>query len=263
MHALTVVATLPGGSWMFWIFGAFGWGWVSRGANTCGAMARTTPRVGAAAMDTEVLGFCRTVGLLTIEPVVAAEVCITVLVESHLLTTHPAGAVAAGAGFPPLSEGLVGVCIGGLTSVTVGAVFTGGWGGITGEVTGEEVVRIMAPDAAHAAAETGPLFTRVTAAWGLLAGTWHFTTTVPPFKVSPPAAAGFPASPSEETATNPLAAAELGWLCAGVRLGPAGDGVPSMLENVGPPSRTARHNSTHSCTTGGEGVVQNNSGETS
>lgn len=92
---------------------------------------------------TEVLKFCKTVGLLTVAvvPVATAEattcpapVCSTAFAESTLWrsrepaapATLAAGEAGAAAGLPPLCEALVGVCIGGLTSVTVGTVFAGG-----------------------------------------------------------------------------------------------------------------------------------------
>lgn len=90
--------------------------------------------------------FCKTVGLLTVAVVAVAAVeattpvCITVFVKSTLmrgpavLVTLAAGAAGTTVvGLPPLCEVLllaavvvVGVCIGGLTSVTVGTVFTQG-----------------------------------------------------------------------------------------------------------------------------------------
>ena len=111
---------------------------MSRGANTCGAIARIPPGGVAAIVDgTEVLKFCKTVGLLmvAIVPVATAEattcapVCIIAFVESNLLTSEPAVLVTLTAGdvktvvwLPPLCEVLA--CIGGLTSVTVGTLFT-------------------------------------------------------------------------------------------------------------------------------------------
>lgn len=113
---------------------------MSRGANTCGAIARIPPGGVAAIVEgTEVLKFCRTVGLLmvavvpdaTVEATTCAPACIIVFVESNLLTseaavlvTLTAGGVKTVIGLLPLCEVLVGVCIGGLTSVTVGTLFT-------------------------------------------------------------------------------------------------------------------------------------------
>lgn len=115
---------------------------MSRGANTCGAIARIPAGGVAAIVDgTEVLKFCRTVGLLrvavvpvaTVEATMCAPVSIIVFVESNLFTAEPAVLMTLTAadvktvvGLPPLCEEFVGVCIGGLTSVTVGTVFTEG-----------------------------------------------------------------------------------------------------------------------------------------
>lgn len=76
---------------------------------------------------TEVLKFCKTVGLLivavvpvaTADTTTCAPVCIIVFEPVVLVTLTVVG-------FPPLCEVLVGVCIGGLTSVTVGTLFTEG-----------------------------------------------------------------------------------------------------------------------------------------
>lgn len=112
---------------------------MSRGAKTCGAMARIPAGAGAAVADgTEVRTFCKTVGLLTaaVVPVVTTEVttctllvCNRGFVESSLLSIDPKVTAVGGAtvaGLPPLCEEMMGVCIGGLTSVTVGTLFTEG-----------------------------------------------------------------------------------------------------------------------------------------
>lgn len=73
------------------------------------------------------------VPVATVEATTWAPVCSIVFVESNLLTGEPVVLVTATAadvrtvvGLPALCEVLVGVCIGGLTSVTVGTVFTAG-----------------------------------------------------------------------------------------------------------------------------------------
>lgn len=121
---------------------------------------------------TEVLKFCRTVGLLTVAVVatVEATTCPPVLFtrEAAVLPTLTAADVKTVVGFPPLCEVMiVGVCIGGLTSVTVGTLFTD-------EITAlcaleVEQVRIIVLGVADRTAalplltETGPLLTSVTA----------------------------------------------------------------------------------------------------
>ena len=63
---------------MFWMFGAFCCGWVSRGVNTCGAIALIPPGAVAAIGDgTEVLKFCKTVGLLMVAVVPVAMLEVT------------------------------------------------------------------------------------------------------------------------------------------------------------------------------------------
>ncbi|TNN43114.1 Calcium-responsive transactivator [Liparis tanakae] len=107
---------LPGGSWMFWMFGALCCACASRGASTCGAMARIPPGGVAALGDgTEVLKFCNTVGLRVTEATTCAPACVIVFAGSGLCTCEPAAHVT------PAADG---VCIGGLASVTVGTVFT-------------------------------------------------------------------------------------------------------------------------------------------
>lgn len=106
-----------------------------------------------------------------------------VFVESNLLTTEAAVllTVAAGdvktvAGLPPLCEVMVEVCIGGLTSVTVGTLFTEGWDEITALCALVKEVRITLivlgaadkPSAPPLLTETGPLLTSVTAGCELL-----------------------------------------------------------------------------------------------
>lgn len=52
---------------MFWMFGAFCCGWVSRGANVCGAIVLIPPGGATAIVDgSEFLKFCKTIGLLMV-----------------------------------------------------------------------------------------------------------------------------------------------------------------------------------------------------
>lgn len=135
-------------------------------------MVRIPPgAVTAMAGEAEVLRLCRTGGLLTVVPVPPVEattwtpVCTIVLVESVLLTAvEPVVAqvtlalgedVTAVAGLPALCVSLE-VCTGGLTSVTVGTVFT------AAEVTAfcalkVPVVRTTVPAAPSLLSGAGPL----------------------------------------------------------------------------------------------------------
>lgn len=76
----------------------------------------------------EVLKVCKTVGLLMLAAVDATTcppVWIIVLVASTLLRGEPVGLLTVTAvGAVRLCEELEGVCIGGLTSVTVGTLFS-------------------------------------------------------------------------------------------------------------------------------------------
>lgn len=89
-----------------------------------------------------------------------------------MLVTLTDGDVKTVVGLPVLGEGFMEVCIGGLTSVTVGTVFTEGWDEITDEVTtfcAFKVARIIVlgapgrPAALGLLTETGPLLRSVTA----------------------------------------------------------------------------------------------------
>lgn len=250
---------------MFWMFAAFAWGWVSRGANTCWVRGRTPPVGVVAIVDgTEVLKVCKIVGLLTVAvaPVAAVEttmcppVWIVVLVESSLLRGDPDVLLTATAvgvrtveGLPPLCEVLEGVCIGGLTSVTVGTLFAVCWVEITVFCVLVGQVRIIVLGVASDTAvlslltEIGPLLTCETAGcelWPLEStdpppGIWQFTSTVLPFKVWTAVVPVLPTTDvaSDTTVTTPVAVGNLDCVWAAVMLGPAADVVPaapSMLE---------------------------------
>lgn len=163
---------------MFWMLGVLCCGWVSRGASTCGAIALTPAGGDAAIVDgTEVLKFCKTVGLLMVAVVQVATpeattVCTTVFAPATLTAADVRIALWL------LCEMLAGVCIGGLTSVTVGTLFTVDWVETASEAgaLAEEVRMIVLGAAGEAAAvpllaETGPLLTGVVAGCELLLST--------------------------------------------------------------------------------------------
>lgn len=125
--------------------------------------------------EAEVLRVCRTVGLLRVVPVPPVEattwtpVCMIVLIESVLLTgVEPVATQVTLALDEDVKSVLcvsVEVCRGGLTSVTVGTVFTEGWSEVAAEVTAFcalKVVRKTAAAVPSLLAEAGP-FTSVTA----------------------------------------------------------------------------------------------------
>lgn len=200
--------------------------------------------------------------MVAVVPVATAEVAtcppvrVRVFAESNLLTGEPAAPVTLTAAdvktvvrLPPLCGVLEGICIGGLTSVTVGTLFTDGWDELTAfcALVGEvRIIVLGATDETGALpllTVTGPLLTSVTAGCELLpvlsadevSGIWQFITTALPFKVWTPVVPGFPTPdvPSDTTVTAPLAVPGLDWLWAAAMLGPAADVVPaapSMLE---------------------------------
>lgn len=108
-----------------------------------------------------------------------------------------AGVVKTVTALPPLCEALEGVCIGGLTSVTVGTLFADCWDEIAVCCALVEEVRITALGAADRTAtlsvlaEMGPLLTCETAGCDLVAlvsreappEIRQFISTVLPFKV--------------------------------------------------------------------------------
>lgn len=149
---------------MFWMFGALGCACASRGASTCGAMARIPPggvtvaTVAAMGDGTEVLKFCSTVGLRVTEATTCAPVCVIVFAGSGLCASEPAAQVTPTAG---------GVCIGGLTSVTVGTLFTdeiAASGDVLTMALGVAVKTVSLP----LLRETGPLLIGVAAGCDLL-----------------------------------------------------------------------------------------------
>lgn len=152
---------------MFWMFGVACCGCVSRGANTCGAMARVPP--GGAS---DGLGFCSTDGLL-------AAICIAPFAGSNLLTPT-AGDVSAASSPPPPQprEALAGVCIGGLARVTVGA-HPAAFGALAGEVL--MIAVGVAADAVVLAllTDTGPLLMRGAAGWGEEGWWWWLLLLLP------------------------------------------------------------------------------------
>lgn len=233
---------LPGGSWMFWMFVVFCWGWLSRGASTCGAGGRTPPGAAAIVDGAAVLGFGQTPGLLMVAVAPGGgaawpPVRMTLFVQSDLVTGELLETLMPGD--EEVRTGLlVEVCMSGFTSVTVGTVVLApGWAGTTpgeGAFWALKVVRMIvlgwtaAASSLHAGA--GPLGCELSA---LLSAMWQFVTAALPFKLWAPAGFSSPDAASDAAVTTPLAVAGWGWLWAGLPTASAAGVTPAAPSILG------------------------------